>query len=185
MGVQFYSKQGLCNLYRSLSDIRGLSRETLIALTTTIESREWMRRRCISENIPPEHPRDSSTDDVECFFSVLRSMVGDHFTSKAVMLEWRKFCNEFAKRIDSKLAFYYYTSTHDCFYEGEMQSFNLPVRNKSTSNPRNQRGRTVERPGKLAYGRASLIRTGHGSIHRQFHAIPTDMPPPPTASHLN
>ena len=75
-------------LHRSLSGVRGLSRETLIALTTTIESREWMRRRCISDNIPLEHPRTSSTDDVECFFSVLRSMVGEHFTSKAVMLKW-------------------------------------------------------------------------------------------------
>ena len=141
-----------------------------------------MRRRCISENIPLEHPRASSTDDVECFFSVIRSMVGEHFTSKAVMLKWRKLCNEFAKRIDSKLPFYYYTSTHDRFYEGEMQSFDVPGSKKSTSNPRNQRGRTVEQPGKLAAGRASLIKTGHGSIRRQFHAIPTDMPPPPTAT---
>ena len=108
--------------------------------------------------------------------------MGDHFTSKAVMLEWRKICNEFAKRIDSKLPFFYYTATHDRFYEGEMQSFDVQGLKKSTSNPRNQRGRTVEQPGKLASGRASLIRTRHGSIRRQFHAVPTDMPPPPTAT---
>ena len=110
--------------------------------------------------------------------------MGDHFTSKAVMLEWRKICNGFAKRIDSKLPFFYYTSTHDRFYEGEMQSFDVQGSKKSTLNPRNQRGRsrTVEQPGKLASERASLIRTGHGSIRRQFHAVPTDMPLPPTAT---
>ncbi len=159
-----------------------MSRETLIALTTTIESREWIRRRCVSESIPLEHPRATSTDDVECFFSVLRSMVEDHFTSKAVMLTWRKICNEFSKRIDSKLPFHYYTSMHSRLYEGEIQSFDVPGSSKSTSNPRHQRSRTVEQPGKLASGRASLIKTGHRSIRRQFHAVPTDVPPPPTAT---
>jgi len=31
------------HIVRSLSGVRGLTRETLTALTTTIESREWMR----------------------------------------------------------------------------------------------------------------------------------------------
>ena len=31
-----------------------------------------------------EHPRASTTDDVECFFSVLRDMVGKDFTHKQV-----------------------------------------------------------------------------------------------------
>ncbi len=39
----------------------------------------------------------------------------------------------------------------------------------------------MEQPGKLASGRASLIKTGHGSIRRQFHAVPT-VPPPHTAT---
>ena len=88
---------------RNLSGIRGFTRETLIALTTTIESREWVRRNR-SCNIL-EHPRASTTDDVECFFSVLRNMIGNHFTCKAVMLEWRKVCLEFSKRLDRDLPF--------------------------------------------------------------------------------
>ena len=72
----------------SLSGVRGVTRQTLIALTTTIESREWRRRRVLES----EHPRAGSTDDVECFFSVLRNTVGTHFTSKSVMVEWRKIC---------------------------------------------------------------------------------------------
>ena len=89
------------------------------------------------------------------------------------MLKWLKICNGFAKRIDSKFPFFYYTSTHDRFYEGEMQSFDVQGSKKSTSNPGNQRGRTAEQPGKLASGRASLIRSGHGLICRQFHAVRT------------
>ena len=31
------------------------------------------------EGRPPEHPRASSTDDVECNFSQLWNMIGSHF----------------------------------------------------------------------------------------------------------
>lgn len=37
-------------------------------------------------NIPQEHPRASTTDDVECFFSVLRDSVGKDFTLKEVKI---------------------------------------------------------------------------------------------------
>ena len=52
-----------------------------------IESREWRKQYLIKNNIPMEHPRASTTDDVECFFSVLRDMVGKDFTLKEV-----KYC---------------------------------------------------------------------------------------------
>ena len=97
----------------------GLTRETVIALTTNIESREWRRR----ENRDPEHPRASTTDDVECIFSIMRDMVGNHFTLQCVKYNWRKVCNEFMKRLDPSLPFYYHTSTHDRFYEGDRPSF--------------------------------------------------------------
>ena len=38
----------------------------------------------MSQGFRPEHPRSSTTDDVECFFSVLRDMVGKDFTLKQV-----------------------------------------------------------------------------------------------------
>ena len=69
---------------RDLNSIRGFSRETLNALIADIESREWRRAYCIKNGIPPEHPRSSTTDDVECFFSVLRDSVGKHFTLREV-----------------------------------------------------------------------------------------------------
>ena len=157
-----------------------MTRETIIALTTTIESREWMRRRCANEGLPLEHARATSTDDVECFFSVLRKIIGNHFTSKSVMLQWRKICLEFSKRIDVNLPFFYYTSTHDRFYEGERPSFDKYIK-PTTSNPRHQRVRTREQPGNLAVGRATLIKTGAKSIHREYHNLPLELPPAPGA----
>ena len=55
-------------------------------LGTNIESREW--RRCDCEI--PEHPRASTTDDAECLFSILRDMVGKHFTLQTV--NWIPHC---------------------------------------------------------------------------------------------
>jgi len=70
--------------FRSISGVRGFSKETLIALVANIESREWRRKYNSEHNLPAEHPRASTTDDVECFFSVLRDSVGKDFTLKEV-----------------------------------------------------------------------------------------------------
>ena len=51
-----------------------------MALFANIESREWRRAYNANHDILPEHPRASTTDDVECFFSVLRDSVGKDFT---------------------------------------------------------------------------------------------------------
>ena len=66
--------------------MRGFSRETIVALAANIESREWRCGYLIEKNLPPEHPRASTTDDVECLFSVLRDSVGKDFTLKEVRL---------------------------------------------------------------------------------------------------
>ena len=74
------------------------SHAKLIAVTTDIESRELKRITNMEEGLPPEHLRASSTDDVECFFSILRDSVGKHFTVKQVQFAYRKLCIEFIKR---------------------------------------------------------------------------------------
>ena len=71
-------------VYRNVDRIRGFSRETLIALAANIETREWRQEYNKNNGIAPEHPRASTTDDVECFFSVLRDTVGKDFTLKEV-----------------------------------------------------------------------------------------------------
>ena len=70
--------------HRSVSGVRGLTRECLIALVADIETRNYRQEFNESNGIPPEHPRSSITDDIECFFSVLRDVVGKDFTLKQV-----------------------------------------------------------------------------------------------------
>ena len=169
---------------RNLSQtrIQGMTREVLVALTTNIESREWRRRALANERSLPEHPRASTTDDVECFFSVIRDVVGKHFTVKDVRYAWRKICNEYAKRGDPELPFFYHTSSHDRFYEGPRPSFNQPQSRQSKRNPRYQRVRSREQPALLLTGRASLPIPGALSTRMQFHNQPVELPPPPSSS---
>lgn len=73
--------------HRDISSVCGFTREVLTALIANIETREWRRREIAQSQVHAgtlEHPRASNTDDVECFFSVLRDHVGTNFTLKQV-----------------------------------------------------------------------------------------------------
>ena len=54
-----------------------------------------------------EHPRASSTDDVEGFIAHLHDQLGDVFDHKQFLEQEPKFLNEFNKKIDPDLPFYY------------------------------------------------------------------------------
>lgn len=73
-------------IHRSISGVRGFIRETLIAIVANTELREWRKQYCTGNNIPIEHPRASTTDDVECFFSVFCDTVGKDHTLKEVLV---------------------------------------------------------------------------------------------------
>ena len=80
-------------------NVLGFTRETVYALTTGIESIEWKRREYAGQ-AQPENPRSSTTDDVECMFSIMRDLTGKHFTLREARYTWRKTCIEFSKRLD-------------------------------------------------------------------------------------
>lgn len=134
----------------------------------------------MEEGIKFEHPRASTTDDVECFFSVFRDLLGKNFTVKKVQYEWRKICEEFYKRMDPQLPYYYHTSAHDRFYEGPRPDFD-EVNTRSSQNPRHQRISRKDRVGLLAPGRASMPTSGALSTRMTFHNLPIELPPPPNA----
>ena len=102
----------------------GFSRETLIGIIANIEGREFHRRKRVSDQQPLEHPRACSIDDVECFFSSIRDIIGQNFTTKEVKFGMRKIISQFSKHVDPDLPFYYYTSSHSRFYEGNLPDFN-------------------------------------------------------------
>lgn len=165
------------NYCRSIKGILGFSKETFTALVTNIEGTEHRRRRNASMGSPPEHPRSCSTDDVECFFSVMRDTIGKNFTTKEVRYGFRKICNEFVKRLNPDLPFYYHTSTHTRFQEGPLPDFNASIpghiRRKHARVPRR------EQPAAFAPGRASMPVRGSLSVRAQFHNQPVELPPPP------
>ncbi|XP_078621591.1 uncharacterized protein LOC144887927 isoform X2 [Branchiostoma floridae x Branchiostoma japonicum] len=88
--------------------VLGWSRETLIAVTTNIESMELRRSESATIGYE-EHPRASTTDDVECFFAGLHRHMGNTFTLKELHARWPTEVREFSKRIDPDLPFYYWT----------------------------------------------------------------------------
>ena len=69
--------------------ICGFSRETVIAVTTNIESMEF-RRRQIQTIGYEEHPRAGTADDVEAFFALVHRFLGNIFTLKHFKYMWRK-----------------------------------------------------------------------------------------------
>ena len=78
--------------YRSPNNILGCSKETTLALVTNriFEGHQWHRQNVCNQGIKPEHPRASSTDDVECFFSMMRDSIGSNFKVKQVKFGIRK-----------------------------------------------------------------------------------------------
>lgn len=88
--------------------------------------------------------RTSTTDDVECFFSVLRDTVGKYFTLKCVYVlwdfeiyvimvtnvyyGWMKVMHKSLKQLDPDIPFYYHTSAHNHFYEGSVPDFHTKPR---------------------------------------------------------
>ena len=89
-----------------------------------------------------DHPRASSTDDVECFFSMMRDSLGRNFDSKQVQFGIRKVYSEFIKCLDPDLPFYYHTLSHTRFYEGSLPDFNQP----SLMKPKTKRVPRREQP---------------------------------------
>jgi len=71
---------------RSMENIRGFSRQTFIEVTANIESQEVRRLQAG----PPEHPRASTSDDVENFFSICHASAceDNHFLLKDFKFQW-------------------------------------------------------------------------------------------------
>lgn len=154
--------------------VLGFTRETVIALTTNIESIEWKRREYSALTRPLENPRSSTTDDVECMFSIMRDLTGNHFTLREAKYTWRKVCVEFGKRLDPDLGFYYFTSSHDRYYEGERPHFD-----EEAIGVKAHRVRRREQPSNLTFGRATLPTPSTRSTRMKFHNLPLELPPIP------
>ena len=150
-------------------------------MVTNIETWEWRCVDNVTNRRQPEHLRASSTDDANCFFSVMRDSIGHNFTTKQVNFGFRKACAEFTKCLDPDLPFYYHTSSHTRFYEGPtcMPNFSEPdstVKRKSERTPRR------EQPAAFVTWHATMLMRGSQTVRAQFHNIPVELPPLPSCS---
>lgn len=100
--------------------------EVIVALVANIESMELRRSECQTRCLPPEHPRASSTDDLEGYFSVLHHLLGAIFDHKTFIENSPKITQEFVKKADHDLPFFHWTGINERFHEGPMVSFNVP-----------------------------------------------------------
>lgn len=82
---------------------------------------------------------------------------------------------ELSKRLDKDLPFYYHTSKHQRFFEGERPDFSEPP-----LRPRVQHAARRELMTWKIGGRTSLAQRGATSIRTQFHNVPVELPPPPS-----
>ena len=133
-----------------------------------IEGREW--RQCNSLARRAENPRASTTDDVECMFSIMRDIIGHNFTTKQVKFGFCKVCAKFKKRLDPDLPYYYYTSAHTTYSEGPLPEFG----EESRKQRRKHRIPRREQPSAFA-----LPVYGSILLRAEFHNHPIHLPPPP------
>ena len=149
----------------------------VVALFANIESRELRRREYERRQMIPEHPRASSSDDVEGFFSLLHGILGPVFDLKQFYDESRKILNEFSKRINPVLPFFYWYGKNERFRDFELSSFNEG--SKPGAVERLDRVKISRRgdPGVFVANRASLPQKGQLTCRAMFHKTPIALPP--------
>ncbi|KAI8516374.1 hypothetical protein Bbelb_049550 [Branchiostoma belcheri] len=108
-------------------ELNGVRHTNVIAVLfrPSIDSQE--DRRCLNEILGnPEHPWAASTDDVECFFSLLHHKTGEQpCTLKEFKYCWRKLVMQCRKRMDTNLPFYYWT-LNERYTVDDYASFDVP-----------------------------------------------------------
>lgn len=143
-----------------------------------MESRELRRLEYQSRELPPEHPRASATDDVEGMIGSMHDMLGNIFDVKQFLEAQPKIVNEFTKRIDLELGFYYWTGSKERYSEFELPSFNQPTgdgkKERLDKALLSRRGD----PGVFVANRASLPQKGQLTARAKFHRDPVALPPP-------
>jgi len=87
----------------------------LIGLIANLVTRELRRSKNRDKRLPTEHPRASSTDDVEGIISLFNEVMGNTLDLKEFFDKFAKVMSEFEKRIDPDLPFFYWTGHQNCY----------------------------------------------------------------------
>ena len=117
-------------MFRSLKSrpVQGLTREVIVGLVANLESLELRHAEYAQRDIPPEHPKSGTTDDVDIFIiALLHELLGDIFDLKQFYDEHPKILNEFNEGINPDLPFYCWTGKHHRYQDFPLASFNQPA----------------------------------------------------------
>ena len=159
-------------------NVSRLTRETVVGLIANLTSLELRRAEYVSHDLPPEHPRSGTSDDVECFISVLHEMLGDIFDLKEFYDSYPKIMTEFDKRIDRDIRFYYWTGHKHRFRNFALPNFNQPSASGTERLDRVVISRCAD-PGVFVARRADLPVRGALTVRTQFHNVPENLSEPP------
>ena len=147
----------------------------IVGLVANLESLELRRAEYAQRDIPPEHPRSGTTDNVEGFIALLHELLGDIFDLKQFYDEYPKILNEFNKRINPDLPFYYWTGKHHRYQDFPLASFNQPAAGVARLDRINISRRSD--PGVFVAARASLPQHHSVTARATFHRAPEALPP--------
>jgi hypothetical protein len=103
-------------------------------------------------------------------------MLGNIFDHKTFLQEFPNIMNEFNKRIDPDLPFYYWTGIHERFHVKALPSFNVASGLRAERLDRVVISRRADR-GVFVANRASLPQRGSLTVRATFHAAAEALPP--------
>ncbi|CAB3990641.1 Transposon Tf2-6 poly [Paramuricea clavata] len=165
---------------KNMMPVKGiLTCEVVVGLVANLESRHLRRIENAQRGLQPEHPRSSSTDDVEGFISLLHEMLGPIFDIKQFYSEQPKILNQFKKRIDSDLGFFYSTGAKTRYNDYELPSFNEPSGPGLVERSDNVQLSRGGDPGVFVGNRPSPPQKGQLTARAKFHRAPIALPPLP------
>lgn len=170
----WYAFLGFC---RPIKGICGLTREIIVGLVANLETRQQRREEYTERDLPPEHPRASSTDDVEGIIALFHEVIGVVFDTKEFYDEFPKIMNEFSKKSDPNLPFYYYwTGSQTRYRDFPLPSFNKPSKEGVERLDKVTLSRRGD-PGVFVADRASLPQKNQLTVRANFHRAPVPLPP--------
>lgn len=147
-----------------------------MGLIANLATRELRRKEYKERDLPPEHPRSSTTDDVEEIISLFHEVMGDNFDLKQFFDEFPKVMSEFVKRIDPELPFFYWTGHQTRYRHFALPSFNVPSAGGIERLDQIQVSRRGD-PGVFVANRASLPQRNQLTVRATFHRAPVALPP--------
>ena len=118
----------------------------------------------------------NTKDDFEGFFATLHLLLGLIFDHKTFLDNYRKIKQEFVKRGDLELPFFYWTGVNERFNVGPLASFNEPSDGKPERLDQVRISRRAD-SGVFVANRASIPLKNTATVRAQFHAEPERLPP--------